>query len=61
LRPATPDGLPFIGASARSERLIYATGHYRNGILLAPLTAHLIADLIIDGRADPTVERLRPR
>jgi glycine/D-amino acid oxidase-like deaminating enzyme len=61
LRPATPDGLPFLGASARSDRFVYATGHYRNGILLAPLTAHLIADLIIEGKSDPTVERLRPR
>src|SRR4051794_2297633 len=38
LRPATPDNRPLIGASD-TEGLIYATGHYRNGILLAPLTA----------------------
>ena len=50
LRPATPDGLPIIGPSAGVEGLVYATGHYRNGVLLAPLTAALVADLILDGR-----------
>ena len=61
LRPATPDGLPFLGASERSDRLSYATGHYRNGILLAPLTAKLIADLIVDGKEDAAAKQLRPR
>ena len=61
LRPATPDGLPCIGASAQSERLVFATGHYRNGVLLAPLTAQLIADLIIDGAQDQALKALRPR
>jgi glycine oxidase len=60
LRPATPTGLPFIGVSSRSPRLVYATGHYRNGVLLAPLTARLIADLIVDGREDPALAQLRP-
>jgi glycine oxidase len=60
LRPATPTGLPFIGASARSPRLVYATGHYRNGVLLAPLTAQLVGDLIADGRKDPVLAELRP-
>jgi glycine oxidase len=60
LRPATPTGLPFIGASERSPRLLYATGHYRNGVLLAPLTAQLIGDLIVDGRGDPVLRQLRP-
>ena len=61
LRPATPDGLPFLGPSQRSERIVYATGHYRNGVLLAPLTAQVIADLIVDGKVDAVVEDLRPR
>jgi glycine oxidase len=60
LRPATPTGLPFIGASERSPRLVYATGHYRNGVLLSPLTAQLIGDLIVDGRGDPVLSQLRP-
>ena len=41
-RPGTPDGLPLVGES-RIEGLFMASGHYRNGILLAPLTAELIA------------------
>ena len=61
LRPATPDGLPFLGPSEHSDRLVYATGHYRNGVLLAPLTAKLIADLIVDGNQDEAVRPLRPR
>jgi glycine oxidase len=42
LRPATPDNLPAIGPGT-VEGLLWATGHFRNGILLAPLTADLIA------------------
>lgn len=47
LRPATPSGLPIIARSAEHPTVVYATGHYRNGILLAPLTAHLVADLVL--------------
>ena len=42
LRPGTPDNVPVIGPGA-IEGLMWATGHYRNGILLAPLTAELVA------------------
>ncbi len=45
LRPATPDGLPYIGAAGLGGYML-ACGHYRNGILLAPVTATAIADLI---------------
>ena len=45
-RPGTPDDLPILGADSEVAGLYYATGHYRNGILLAPITAQLIADLI---------------
>jgi glycine oxidase len=45
LRPGTPDNLPLIGPGA-VEGLLLATGHYRNGILLAPLTAEAIAALL---------------
>lgn len=44
-RPATQDGLPFLGA-ATLDGLFVATGHYRNGILLAPATARLVAGAI---------------
>jgi glycine/D-amino acid oxidase-like deaminating enzyme len=39
---------------------MYATGHYRNGVLLAPLTAKLVADAILDNRIDPMLERTTP-
>ncbi|AFY41958.1 glycine oxidase ThiO [Nostoc sp. PCC 7107] len=51
-RPATPDELPILGTS-HCENLTLATGHYRNGILLAPVTAALIADLICEHKSDP--------
>ncbi len=46
LRPATPDRLPFLGR-AGMEGLVLAAGHFRNGILLAPITAEIVADLIL--------------
>ena len=49
LRPGTPDNAPAIGA-ARSHGLIWATGHYRNGILLAPLTAELVVGVLAGAR-----------
>ena len=45
LRPGTPDNLPIVGPGA-IDGLLLATGHYRNGILLAPLAAEAIADLL---------------
>jgi glycine oxidase len=60
LRPATTDELPIIGASRVVPNLMYATGHYRNGILLAPLTAQLVADAMIDNRVDPALEAVSP-
>jgi glycine oxidase len=50
LRPGTPDNLPILGPTD-IEGLIIATGHYRNGILLAPATAKLIREWIIEGQA----------
>jgi glycine oxidase len=49
LRPVTPDFLPIVGVDPDHDALVYACGHSRNGVLLAPLTAHLIADLIVRG------------
>jgi glycine oxidase len=49
LRPGTPDNLPAIGPGAL-DGLTWATGHYRNGILLAPLTAELVTELLAGGR-----------
>lgn len=60
LRPASPDELPIVGRSHRMRNLVYATAHYRNGILLAPLTASLVAALIVEGADDPAFELMRP-
>jgi glycine oxidase len=46
LRPRATDDLPVLGPCAEIEGLFYATGHYRNGILLAPVTGELIAEAI---------------
>ena len=48
LRPGTPDDLPVLGPTDL-QGLIVATGHYRNGILLAPVTAKLVREWIVDG------------
>jgi len=53
LRPATADGLPAIGPLARAPRVIVATGHYRNGILLSPLTARMVSRCLLDREEDP--------
>lgn len=53
LRPRTVDDLPVLGASTQTRGLFYAVGHYRNGILLAPITAELIAEEIMSGIAPP--------
>lgn len=60
LRPMTKDELPVIGPSSTMPNVFYATGHYRNGVLLAPLTARLVADMVIDGRRGPELELMRP-
>ena len=51
LRPGSADGRPYLGATGL-EGYVVAAGHFRNGILLAPITARLIADLVVDGHAD---------
>ena len=51
LRPGTPDALPILGP-AGAEGLVVATGHYRNGILLAPITAKLVREWITAGKTE---------
>jgi glycine oxidase len=48
LRPATPDNAPILGPSGL-DGLVWATGHYRNGVLLTPITAQIIADTVRTG------------
>jgi glycine oxidase len=51
LRPGSPDGLPFLGVSSIDPNLIIATGHYRNGILLSPITAKIVTALVQDKKS----------
>jgi glycine oxidase len=52
LRPGTADNAPIIGPGA-IEGLFWATGHYRHGILLAPVTADLLTAAVVDGAPVP--------
>ncbi len=54
-RPGTPDGLPLVGDV---DGVFVASGHFRNGILLAPLTARWVADALLDGAAVPAGVRV---
>lgn len=60
LRPMIADELPAIGPSSTMPGVYYATGHYRNGVLLAPLTAVAMADLVLEGRQRPELALVRP-
>ena len=60
LRPATADNLPLVGYAKGSKTIVYAVGHFRNGIVLAPLTATILADLILEKAIDPALETLSP-
>ncbi len=52
LRPALPDEIPAIGPFAAAPRVVAATGHYRNGVLLAPVTAEMVVHYLLDGSTD---------
>jgi glycine oxidase len=60
LRPGTEDSLPFIGPSEVLPGLVYACGHYRNGALLAPITAALVADVLRGDRSHPALALSAP-
>lgn len=51
LRPRTSDDWPILGKDSRIGGLVYATGHYRNGILLTPITAKAISELVLHGES----------
>jgi glycine oxidase len=55
-RPGSRDDAPILGTVAGVDGLVLATGHHRNGILLAPVTADAIARLVLDGTADPLIQ-----
>lgn len=50
LRPSSPGGVPFIGRHPAADNLYVCTGHYRNGIVLAPASVRLLADLVLGRR-----------
>ncbi len=60
LRPGSPDNAPILGQSS-VPGLVIATGHYRNGVLLTPLTSALIAELLTTGRTPEMIEPFSPR
>ena len=60
LRPGTPNNLPIVGSGA-IDGLVLATGHFRNGILLAPLAAQTVADLISGERRSSLDRNSRPK
>jgi glycine oxidase len=60
LRPRAADGLPVLGPCGEIDGLFYATGHYRNGILLAPLTAELISEAIVAGKTSALLAPFSP-
>ena len=60
LRPASADGLPYIGRRRRTPHVTYATGHFRNGILLTPLTAALVASAVLDNAIDDVEQWTSP-
>jgi len=58
-RPGTPDNAPLLGHL--NDRVVIAAGHHRNGVLLAPVTADLIAGLVLTGDVDPMLAAFSPR
>lgn len=60
LRPRAADGLPVLGPCGEIDGLFYATGHYRNGILLAPVTGELIAEAVVASRISPLLAAFSP-
>jgi glycine oxidase len=60
LRPATRDGLPLLGQIEGTPEVIMASGHYRNGILLSPITALVVADLLEGKQARLPISRFAP-
>jgi glycine oxidase len=59
-RPATPDNAPLLGPVDPDGTVVVAAGHHRNGVLLAPVTADLVAALVATGVADPLLDEFRP-
>ncbi|MBP6823345.1 MAG: glycine oxidase ThiO [Acidobacteria bacterium] len=61
LRPRAADKLPVIGADTTVAGLVYATGHYRNGILLTPVTAKAVSEIILKGESKTQLSAFNPQ
>lgn len=60
LRPFASDGIPVIGRSSRFDNLFMATGHFRNGLWLSPVTGIIISELILSGVSDMELAPFSP-
>ncbi len=60
LRPYAPQGIPILGRSSNFTNVIFATGHYRNGFSLAPVTGKIISELIVDGESKIDIAPFSP-
>lgn len=60
LRPGTPDDLPILGLDPEVSNLFYATGHFRNGVLLAPITAQIVLEGLTGVRPSVALDPFRP-
>ena len=60
LRPTSRDDAPIIGPSKKLKGLIYATGHHKNGILLAPLTSSIIKNYYLNGNIGNDFNNFEP-
>jgi D-amino-acid dehydrogenase len=60
LRPCSPDGLPYLGRTARYDNLVVATGHAMMGVTLGPITGRLVADIVSGERPGMDVALLSP-
>ncbi len=60
LRPGTPDRLPILGRAPGVENVFIATGHFRKGLLLTPITAEAMADVILEKPPQTDLHPFRP-
>ena len=60
LRPVAPDGMPYLGRSARWPNLVISTGHAMMGMSLAPITGKIVGQLLADERPAVDIQLLNP-
>jgi D-amino-acid dehydrogenase len=60
LRPMSPDGVPLIGRPKAFDNVVIAGGHGMYGLTLAPATANVVSQLVVDGRCDTDLTPFDP-